>query len=143
MLPPNSNNKLQTAEVLVQEMGHILRLEHSEHAADIMNAQAHPLHHDDLSQIKLTGRDRQMLQWLYAQSNYVPIVPHRKYSDNPPNYGRGMPSNEEEGQRHEARIAILVDIKLKSKLISSLVHELEQSVLEHKLSLVARKSGEI
>lgn len=143
MLPPNSSNKLQTAEVLVQEMGHILGLEHSEHSADIMNGQAHPLHHDDLSQIKLTGRDRQMLKWLYAQSNYVPIVPYREYSNIPPNYGRGLPSKEEQEQRNEARIALLVDIKLKSKLISSLVNELEQTVLEHKLSLVARKSSEI
>jgi matrixin len=77
MRPPGSDNILRTAEVLIQEIGHILGLEHSENRYDIMNSKAHPLHHKDLSKINLTTRDRQMLYWLYSQKIYIPIVSGR------------------------------------------------------------------
>jgi len=78
LLPPGSDNSLRTAEVLIQELGHILGLAHSTNPNDIMNGHAHPLHHEDLSKISLTSRDRQMLSWLYAQKHYIPIVSGRK-----------------------------------------------------------------
>ncbi|PIB30757.1 matrixin family metalloprotease [Maribacter sp. 4G9] len=78
MRPPGSDNALRTAEVLIQEMGHILGLSHSDDPADLMNGKAHPLHHADLSKIQLTTRDRQMLYWLYSQSNSIPIIPYHR-----------------------------------------------------------------
>ena len=139
MLPPDTENSLQTAEVLIQEMGHILGLDHSEHPSDIMNGQAHPLHHDDLSQIKLTTRDRQMLNWLYSQSNYVPIVSGRNYpseeSDN-----NGVILDEKEHEQHDGDVA---EIKSRVRLIGVLINELEHAVIEHKLSVIVKESDKI
>ncbi|MEP1305208.1 MAG: matrixin family metalloprotease [Balneola sp.] len=145
MLPPDAENSLQTAEVLIQEMGHILGLDHSEHPSDIMNGQAHPLHHDDLSQIKLTTRDRQMLSWLYSQSNYVPIVSGRNYPSKEPD-NNGVILGEKEHEQHDGdatEIEIIADIKSKSRLIRILINELEHAVIEHKLSVIVKESDKI
>ncbi|GEM_PF-3546523 len=56
-------------EILVQELGHLLGPVHSEVKDDIMNGSAHG-HFHDLSQIKITDRDRQMLGWIYSQNDY-------------------------------------------------------------------------
>lgn len=56
-------------EVLVQELGHLLGPVHSEVRNDIMNGTAHGDFHE-LSEIKITDRDRQMLGWIYSQNRY-------------------------------------------------------------------------
>lgn len=75
MRPPGSEEHSRTAEVLIQEMGHILGLEHSDYRDDLMNGTAHGHIHTDLSQVELTVRDRQMLRWLYTRQNCIDILP--------------------------------------------------------------------
>ena len=75
MRPPGSDNFGRTAEVLIQEMGHILGLEHSDNEDDLMNGTAHGHIHSDLAQVELTLRDRQMLRWLYTYQNCIDILP--------------------------------------------------------------------
>jgi hypothetical protein len=70
MLPLAKYDNLGSAgEVLCQELCHLLGVEHSEVETDIMNGTAHG-HFHNLSQIKITDRDREMLGWLYSQSDY-------------------------------------------------------------------------
>ncbi|MBX9852486.1 MAG: matrixin family metalloprotease [Cytophagaceae bacterium] len=75
MRPPGSEDFARTAEVLIQEMGHILGIEHSGYPDDIMNGTAHGHIHEDLDQVEITQRDRQMLRWLYSRENYIAIIP--------------------------------------------------------------------
>lgn len=75
MRPPSSQNLGQTCEVLCQELGHLLGLGHSDYRNDIMNGTAHGHWHEDLSEVDLTNRDRQMLQWLFSLTNYTPLRP--------------------------------------------------------------------
>ncbi len=74
MRPPSGHNQGQTAEILCQELAHLLGLGHSDSRDDIMNGTAHG-HWHDLSEVDLTDRDRQMLQWLFSLRNFVPLVP--------------------------------------------------------------------
>jgi hypothetical protein len=74
MLPPTTRNLGQTCEILIQELGHLLGLGHSGSRDDIMNGSAHG-HWHDLSEVDITARDRQMLQWLFSLTNYVPLRP--------------------------------------------------------------------
>ena len=60
-------------ETLVQELGHLLGPVHSHVRNDIMNGQAHNHWHEDLSQIEITERDRQMLGWIYSRNDYYPF----------------------------------------------------------------------
>lgn len=77
MRPPGSDHYGRTAEVLIQEMGHILGLEHSDYQDDLMNGTAHGHIHTDLAQVELTARDRQMLRWLYNRQNCIDILPQQ------------------------------------------------------------------
>ena len=73
MKKPATYNLGQTCEVLCQELGHLLGLEHSDNQNDIMHQSAHKHWHDNLSEVALTDRDRQMLKWLYSQTDFVSI----------------------------------------------------------------------
>lgn len=77
MRPPGSDQYGRTAEILIQEMGHILGLEHSDYPNDLMNGTAHGHIHTDLAQVELTARDRQMLRWLYNRQNCIDILPQQ------------------------------------------------------------------
>lgn len=73
MLPLNRYNGLGAAgETLIQELGHLLGPVHSHVRYDVMNGTAHG-HWHDLTEIELTERDRQMLGWIYSQSDYYPF----------------------------------------------------------------------
>jgi len=74
MLPLNRYDHIgAVGETLCQELCHLLGVEHSEVRYDIMNGTAHG-HWHDLSQIQITQRDRQMLKWLYSQTDYYRFV---------------------------------------------------------------------
>jgi hypothetical protein len=75
MRPPTTRNLGQTCETLIQELGHLLGLGHSDYQNDIMNGTAHNHWHEDLSEVDLTNRDRQMLQWLFSLTDYTPLRP--------------------------------------------------------------------
>jgi len=73
MLPLNRYNGLgASGETLIQELGHLLGPVHSHVRYDVMNGTAHG-HWHDLTQIQLTERDRQMLGWVYSQTDYYPF----------------------------------------------------------------------
>lgn len=70
MLPlQRYNSEGQAAEVLLQEMNHLLGVEHSGVEDDIMHGTAHS-HGHELSEVRITDRDRQMLGWLYTLTRY-------------------------------------------------------------------------
>lgn len=70
MLPlSHYNNESQAAEVLLQEMCHLLGVEHSGVRDDIMYGTVHS-HGHELSEVRVTDRDRQMLGWLYSLTRY-------------------------------------------------------------------------
>lgn len=70
MLPLSRyDNEGQAAEVLLQEMCHLLGVEHSGVRDDIMYGTVHA-HGHDLSEVRVTDRDRQMLGWLYSLTRY-------------------------------------------------------------------------
>lgn len=70
------------AEDLLQELGHLLGLGHSQDANDMMGQHRHaPAEyriHEPLEFVEVTQRDLSALAWLYAQDNYVPIVSRRR-----------------------------------------------------------------
>jgi len=73
MKKPTINNLGRTCETLCQELGHLLGIKHSDNQNDIMNGTAHKHWHNNLSEVDMTDRDRQMLKWLYSQAEFVPI----------------------------------------------------------------------
>lgn len=76
MRKPSSDNLGKICETLSQELGHLLGLGHSHRKDDIMNGTAHG-HWHDLSEVDLTQRDQQMLQWLFSLKNFNPLLPIR------------------------------------------------------------------
>lgn len=62
------------AQILMQEFGHVLGLGDSNISRDIMHPVMHTRRYYRLSQVNLTPRDREALQWLYRQPNWVPIL---------------------------------------------------------------------
>lgn len=62
------------AEILMQELGHLLGLGDSVDPSDIMYPVMHTRRAYRLSSAALTERDRQSLSWLYAQSEWIPIL---------------------------------------------------------------------
>ncbi len=61
-------------EIVMQEMGHSLGLNHSENPADIMYDTVHEEIKRDVSDAHITERDAQMVTWLYKQTAFVPIM---------------------------------------------------------------------
>ena len=61
-------NREQLARILTHELGHVLGLDHSNDARDVMftSEQNRPG--------GLTERDLQMVRWLYSQNTYTPII---------------------------------------------------------------------
>lgn len=74
-LPPGN-----LAQILMQELGHVLGLDHSEDRSDVMYATMHTRRYPSLSAARLSGRDVQALAWLYDQQTFVPIVGRRHAS---------------------------------------------------------------
>lgn len=66
------------AEILMQELGHLLGLGDSAVPTDIMHPVMHTRRAYRLSNAVLTERDRQSLSWLYAQPEWVPILKPRQ-----------------------------------------------------------------
>ena len=82
MRPPvGQRPAAMVAEDLLQELGHILGLGHSQDPRDMMGQHNHPAdyyqHHAPLEFVELTKRDLAALVWLYRQDDFVPIVPRR------------------------------------------------------------------
>jgi hypothetical protein len=66
------HEKASTLEhALMQEMGHALGLGHSHDRRDIMYDRVYENRWSHYTQVSLTRRDRQMLRWLYSQSDFV------------------------------------------------------------------------
>lgn len=61
-------------EVVLQEMGHSLGLNHSEEPEDIMYDTMHERPLRNVQDARLTERDRKMVSWLYQQRSYLPIM---------------------------------------------------------------------
>ncbi len=70
-------DEAKIAETLVQELGHILGLDHSSVSDDIMAPTVHRHWHDSLRFVVVTERDLSALWWLYQQPRFVPIVAAR------------------------------------------------------------------
>lgn len=62
------------AQILLQELGHVLGLSHSEDRGDVMFTVMQTRRLRSVSSARLTARDRAALEWLYAQPEWVPIV---------------------------------------------------------------------
>jgi len=66
------------AQILMQEMGHVVGLGHSQDNRDIMYQSMHRHRYPSLSAVQFTGRDMQALAWLYSQQTFIPIVALRQ-----------------------------------------------------------------
>ncbi|MDQ7826977.1 MAG: matrixin family metalloprotease [Candidatus Eremiobacteraeota bacterium] len=62
------------AEILMQELGHVIGLGHSQDSGDIMYQAMHRHRYPSLSSVHLTQRDMQAFAWLYSQQAFVPIL---------------------------------------------------------------------
>jgi matrixin len=62
------------AQILLQELGHILGLGDSSDRRDIMHTVMDTRHHRKIKSAKLTARDIEAFRWLYSQEKFVPIV---------------------------------------------------------------------
>ncbi|GEM_PF-2105179 len=62
------------AEILMQELGHVVGLGHSLDNRDILYKDMHRHRYPSLSSVHLTERDMQAFAWLYSQQIFVPIV---------------------------------------------------------------------
>lgn len=66
------------AEILMQELGHLLGLGDSADPSDVMHPVMHTRRAYRLSSAVLTSRDKNALAWLYAQAEWVPILKPRQ-----------------------------------------------------------------
>lgn len=62
------------AQILMQELGHVLGLGDSKVRSDIMHPIMHTQRYYRFSQVQLTNRDRAALAWLYSRTEWVPIL---------------------------------------------------------------------
>jgi hypothetical protein len=62
------------AQILMQELGHILGLGDSSDKRDIMYTVMKTRRHRKVKSAKLTSRDLAAFRWLYSQQSFVPIV---------------------------------------------------------------------
>lgn len=69
---PNGNR----AQILLQELGHILGLDHSKDPGDIMFAVGDRHRHKSVSEAKLSYRDKEAFRWLYSQQQFLPVASH-------------------------------------------------------------------
>lgn len=67
---PNGNR----AQILLQELGHILGLDHSRDPGDIMFAVGDRRRRKNVSEARLSARDKEAFRWLYSQQQFLPIV---------------------------------------------------------------------
>jgi hypothetical protein len=63
-----NRGRYELARVMTHELGHVLGLDHSTSRGDIMYRA------ETQGDLALSQRDVQMLRWLYAQPQYVPVV---------------------------------------------------------------------
>ncbi|MGE0491356.1 MAG: matrixin family metalloprotease [Vulcanimicrobiota bacterium] len=68
---PDGRDLPQLSRIMTHELGHVLGLDHSDFAGDIM------YHSEQDYPGQLTQRDHQMLVWIYSQQNYTPVVGRR------------------------------------------------------------------
>ena len=62
------------AQILLQEFGHVLGLDHSQDRDDIMFETMHTRRMYRVTDARLTQRDRAALEWLYSQNETIPIL---------------------------------------------------------------------
>jgi predicted Zn-dependent protease len=62
------------AEILMQELGHVVGLGHSSDSRDILYKDMHRHRYPSLSSVKFTQRDLQAFAWLYSQQAFIPIL---------------------------------------------------------------------
>ncbi len=64
-------------EVLAHELGHTIGLDHSQDPNDLMYYATHRRRLYSGDDVAITGRDFQMLSWLYSQQRAIPILATR------------------------------------------------------------------
>ncbi len=62
------------AQILLQEFGHVLGLDHSQDRDDVMYEVMHTRRLRRMTDARLTHRDRAALEWLYSQDETIPIL---------------------------------------------------------------------
>ncbi len=84
----------ELARVVAHELGHVVGLDHSNDRSDIMYRS------ERRGPLALSHRDQQMVQWLYAQPNYTPVIGKTRLdrTDNIARYLEELPSAGEPSQ---------------------------------------------
>jgi len=71
------------AQILLQELGHILGLGDSSDSDDVMHPVMHSRRYRAVEEAELTSRDLEAFRWLYSQERYIPIVSSARRTDTP------------------------------------------------------------